>query len=165
MSQKILISACLLGQPVRYNGRGLSLESQLLDLWKEKGLLVPICPEVEGGLPTPRPPAEIEPNMAGTDVLDHGARVKDVTGADVTDGFVAGARIAVRAALDAGCRFAILTDGSPSCGSVRIYSGRHDGEKREGIGVVTAALRQAGIEVFAQHQLKELALRLEHRAI
>ena len=137
------------------------LKAQLLDLWKEKGLLVPICPEIEGGFPTPRPPAEIEPDMAGADVLARGARVMDITGADVTDGFVMGARIAVKTALDAGCRFAILTDGSPSCGSVRIYSGRHDGEKREGNGVVTAALQKAGIEVFAQHQLKELAERLK----
>jgi len=54
-SSKILISACLLGQPVRYDGQSKDIENTILELWKSEGLLVPVCPEVSGGLPVPRP--------------------------------------------------------------------------------------------------------------
>ncbi|WP_057462971.1 DUF523 domain-containing protein [Pseudovibrio sp. POLY-S9] len=160
MTTKILISACLLGEPVRYNGSGLPLESSILTGWKEAGILVPLCPEVAAGFPTPRPPAEIEENRLGTDVLEgHGGIFED-NGRDVTSQFRLGASITVQTALETGCRFALLTDGSPSCGSTFIYSGHHDGQTRSGMGVVAADLRRNGVEVFAQHQIRELAARL-----
>ncbi len=157
MPEKILISACLLGRPVRYDGRGLPLESRILSAWLDAGMLVPLCPEVVAGFPTPRPPAEIEREKSGGDVLDGTARIFEDNGRDVTETFVRGAELAVRTAVEAECRFALLTDGSPSCGSSFIYSGLHDGETRAGMGVVTAALRKHGVFVYAQHQIGALS--------
>lgn len=159
-SSRILVSACLLGQPVRYNGKGLSLEHTLLTHWQTEGRLVPLCPEVAAGFPTPRPPAEIAPGASAEDVLSGQAEITEDTGADVTEAFRNGAAIAVATAQSHGCRYALLTDGSPSCGSSFIYSGHHDGTHRPGQGVVTAALRAAGVAVFAQHQIGELAAEL-----
>ena len=124
-------------------------------------LIVPLCPEVSAGFPTPRPPAEIEAGFTGADVLVKRARVLEDDGADVTAGFLAGANIAVETANKNGCQFALLTDGSPSCGSTFIYSGDHDGMKRRGMGVVTTALEQVGVQVFAQYQIKRLQSLLE----
>jgi len=160
MLKKILISACLLGQPVRYNGRGLLLEDEVLDRWRAARMLVPLCPEIAAGFPVPRPPAEIQPFKNGLDVMAGSARVVENTGRDVTESFVLGTQIAVKLALTNGCRFALLADGSPSCGSSFIYSGNHDGETRSGIGAVTAALQEQGVEVFAEHQIMDLAGRL-----
>ena len=156
MEAKILVSACLLGQPVRYNGRALSLESELLERWKAQDRVVPLCPEVAAGLATPRPPAEIEPSGSGAAVADGTARIFDVDGGDVTEAFLSGARIALDTARAHGCGYALLTDGSPSCGSGFIYSGHHDGIRRKGQGVTATVLSQAGIRVFAQHQIREL---------
>lgn len=66
--QNILISACLLGNPVRYNGTDLLLDHPLLKQWHKEGKLISICPEVAGGLPAPRPPAEVV-NGDGNTVL------------------------------------------------------------------------------------------------
>ena len=71
--ERILISACLLGRPVRYDGRDKLLPHPLLDRWTREGRLVPVCPEVLAGFPTPRPPAEIEPGAQGAKVLRGGA--------------------------------------------------------------------------------------------
>ncbi|HBF30641.1 2-thiouracil desulfurase family protein, partial [Rhizobium sp.] len=86
---KILISACLMGRPVRYDGKGKPLHHAAIVRWQEEGRLVVFCPEQAGGLPTPRPPAEIENGGSGDDVLQGHARVLEVTGGDVTDQFIA----------------------------------------------------------------------------
>lgn len=156
MKPKILVSACLLGQPVRYNGRALTLESELLESWKAQGIVVPLCPEVAAGLPTPRPPAEIEPEQRAEAVVSGKARIVDIDGEDVTEAFLSGAQIALDTARAHGCDYALLTDGSPSCGSSFIYSGHHDGVRREGQGITAALLSRAGIKVFAQHQIRDL---------
>ena len=161
MNNRILVSACLLGRPVRYNGRAFTIENSILQRWQSGGLVVPLCPEVAAGFPTPRPPAEIEAGFDGEDVLANRAHIFEDNGADVTSGFITGATIAVETATKYQCRFALLTDGSPSCGSSFIYSGRHDGMKRQGMGAVTAALRRAGVRVFAQHQIKQLQYQLD----
>ncbi|MBV6656601.1 MAG: DUF523 domain-containing protein [Devosiaceae bacterium] len=161
MTAKILVSACLLGQPVRYNGKGLPIESAILRRWIAEGRVVALCPEVSAGFPTPRPPAEISPGAGGREVLEGQARIYEDIGTDVTDGFVRGANNAVRVAQEKGCTYALLTDGSPSCGSTFIYSGQFDGTKTKDIGVVTAALQTAGITVFAQHQIKALDAQLQ----
>lgn len=82
---KVLVSACLLGQPVRYDGRA-SGHPDLLQRWQAEGRVVPLCPEVAGGLPTPRPPAEI-PGGQGGEVLDGLAQVVTVSGEDVSAAF------------------------------------------------------------------------------
>ncbi|WP_412049595.1 DUF523 domain-containing protein [Hoeflea sp. Naph1] len=160
--EKILVSACLLGSPVRYNGSDRLVENSLLTLWRKQGRIVPLCPEVAAGFPTPRPPAEIEPGLLGDDVLAGRARIFDQTGADVTSPFRLGAEIALETALSQGCRFALLTDGSPSCGTSSVYSGHFDGVAREGAGVVAALLSQNGITVFSENQIGQLAEALDN---
>lgn len=154
----ILVSACLLGQPVRYDARAKTLVSDLLADWRARGLVVPFCPEVAAGLPTPRAPAEIEPGFTGDDVLDGRAKVMTQGGEDVTAAFVKGALLALQAAHT--CRFALLTEASPSCGSLTLYSGRFDGMRRAGMGVTTALLTRSGIAVFSPDTITQLADRL-----
>lgn len=153
---RLLVSACLMGQKVRYDGRAKSTPTDDLNRWREEGRLVVFCPEVAGGLPTPRLPAEIEPGFDGADVLAGCARVIDSAGGDVTAAFIDGAQKTVAFAQAEHCTHALLTEASPSCGSERLYSGRHDGKQRDGFGVTTAALRAAGIEVFAPNALPDV---------
>ena len=161
MPRKILISACLLGRPVRYDGKGKPLNDPLIERWKAEGRLMAYCPEQAGGLPTPRPPAEIEGGMNGEDVLAGRARVLEVTGGDVTAEFVEGARKAAAFAREQGCDVALLIDGSPSCGSRFIYDGSFSGIRHAGFGVTAALMRQAGIEVFSDRELDKLGAYLE----
>ncbi|KAA5606991.1 DUF523 domain-containing protein [Roseospira marina] len=153
---RVLVSACLLGEPVRYDGRGAALADTCLERWRAEGRVVALCPETAGGLPTPRAPAEIEPGGDGAAVLDGTARVMDVTGADVTTAYVEGAQRALALAQTHTCRYALLMDRSPSCGSTVLYSGHHDGRRRAGEGVVAALLRRRGIRVFAPDQIADL---------
>lgn len=157
MTGKILISACLLGLPVRYDGRGKLLRSERLSLWQAEGRLVVFCPEVSAGMPVPRPPAEIEGGRTGEDVLAGRARVVDPAGADLTGGFLAAAQNALETAMKEGCRHALLIDGSPSCGSMSIYDGSFGGIKHPGSGVTAALLRRHGIAVFAPGEIEDLA--------
>ncbi|MCG8690472.1 MAG: DUF523 domain-containing protein [Minwuiales bacterium] len=154
--EKILVSACLLGQKVRYDGGDKALAHPLLAAWAEAGRLVPICPEVAAGFPTPRPPAEIDGD-GGEAVLAGTARVLEQTGADVTALYRAGAEAALDLARRHRIRFALLTDRSPSCGSALIYNGGFADVTRAGVGVTTALLRRNGIRVFSEHRIDDLA--------
>lgn len=156
--ERILVSACLLGRPVRYDGRAKShLHREILAQWQREGRVVPLCPEVAAGLPTPRPAAEIEPRRDGSDVLRGDALIREETGGDVTDQYRRGAEIALETATANHCRFALLTDGSPSCGSIFIYSGAFDGSARPGQGVVAALLGRHGVAVYSEKQIDVLA--------
>ena len=146
-----LVSACLLGMPVAYDGRG-RLVSELLVL-AARGCVVPVCPEVAGGLPVPRPTAEIV-GGSGEDVLDGRARVVTVAGEDVTEAYLRGAECALAAARRYGVRAAILKQRSPSCGSACIYDGTHEGKLVEGQGVTAALLRRHGVEVRSEENLE-----------
>lgn len=158
--EKILISACLLGRPVRYDGKGKLLSHPAIARWQAEGRLVTLCPEMAGGLPVPRPPAEVENGLSGEDVLEGRARVLEVTGGDVTAAFIAGAERALALARENDCTYALLIDGSPSCGSGQIYDGSFGRKKHPGQGVTAALLRRAGIEVFSHHEVDALAARL-----
>ena len=166
--EKILISACLIGRPVRYNGSDKASGAEnILKRWQEEGRLVPVCPEVAVGFPTPRPPAEIQDKgiksakaVDGHDVLNGKAFVFEQTGSDVTELYVQAANAAVILAKTHGCRHAVLTDGSPSCGSSFIYDGSFSRVKLKGVGTTTAALRKEGIAVWAETQIRELAAKL-----
>lgn len=149
------MSACLLGQPVRYDGRS-SGHPDLLQLWQQQGRVVPLCPEVAGGLPTPRPPAEI-PGGQGGAVLDGEARVVTVQGEDVSAEFLAGARLALELVRRHGIRVAVLKSGSPSCGNRKVYDGTFSGSKIDGEGVTSALLRREGVQVFSELELEEAA--------
>ena len=150
---KVLVSACLLGQPVRYDGRA-SGHPDLLQCWQHEGRVVPLCPEVAGGLPTPRPPAEI-PGGQGAQVLDGQVQVLTVAGEDVSEAFLAGARLALELVRRHGIRVAVLKSGSPSCGNLLTYDGSFSGVKVTGEGVTTALLRREGVQVFSELELNE----------
>ncbi len=153
--RKILVSRCLLGQPVRYDG-GAHGPFDLLQRWQAEGRVVPLCPEVTGGLPTPRPPAEI-PGGQGESVLDGLSPVLDATGADATPAFLAGAEAALALVERHGIRLAVLKARSPSCGNRETYDGTFTGTRVPGAGVTAAALRRAGVRVFNEGELPEAA--------
>ena len=154
---KLLVSACLLGRPVRYDGAAKTLQDDCLARWVAEGRVVAACPEVMAGLPIPRPPAEIADAQSGAAVLRGDARIIEADGSDVSDKYVHGAQTALALALAHGCRFALLTDGSPSCGVTFIYDGMFTGRRHAGDGVTTALLRQHDIQVFSPRSIAELA--------
>ncbi len=143
-----LVSACLLGMPTAYDGQGRA-RAGLIEL-AARGLAVVICPEVAGGLPTPRPPAEIV-GGSGEDVLDGKARVITNEGQDVTEPYLRGARAALEAARRSGAATAILKARSPSCGSRQIHAA---GRLIPGQGVTAALLRRAGITVLSDEEFE-----------
>lgn len=156
----VLISACLMGAPVRYDGKGKPLDAGPLAELSAGCRLVPLCPEMAGGFQVPRPPAEIENGRTGDDVLDGHARVLELGGRDVTEMFIAGAEKALSFAQAENCRYALLIDGSPSCGSMMIYDGDFAGRKHAGNGVTAALLTRHGIEVFTPACAGDLTARL-----
>lgn len=151
---KILVSRCLLGHPVRYDG-GAHGPYSLLQQWQAEGRIIPLCPEIAGGLPTPRPPAEI-PGGQGAQVLDGQLPVLTVDGDDVSAAFVAGARQALALVQKHGIRVALLKARSPSCGNHETYDGSFTGTRVAGEGVTAAALRRAGVQVFNESELDSI---------
>ena len=152
--QKVLISSCLLGFPVRYNGKGYSIESQFIQTWLKEGRLISYCPEVAGGLSVPRPAAEIV-GGDGQDVIDQKAEVLTRTREDVSDAYLRGTKKAVDAVRMNHIRIAILKSNSPACGFGSIYDGTFSGILRSGDGVTAAALNAEGVMIFNEFQLKE----------
>ncbi|MGY5778796.1 DUF523 domain-containing protein [Rhizobium sp. LEGMi135b] len=161
MTGKILVSACLMGHAVRYDGRAKPLVHPAIERWREQGRLVTICPEMSAGMVVPRPPAEIAGGATGDDVLAGTARVMEITGGDVTAEFRQAAENALALARETGCRYALLIDGSPSCGSGFIYDGSFSGRRQNGRGVTAALLKQAGIEVYSDREIEKLVERLK----
>ena len=155
MSPKVLVSRCLLGHRVRYDG-GASGPYALLAQWQAEGRVIALCPEVAGGLPTPRAAAEI-PGGQGVEVLAGKAAVITTEGEDVTEAFVSGARQALALVERHGIRIAILKANSPSCGNRLTYDGSFRGVKVEGQGVTAALLTRAGVQVFSELELEEAA--------
>lgn len=156
--QKILVSRCLLGHAVRYDG-GAHGPFTMLECWQQEGRIVPLCPEVAGGLPTPRAPAEIAGGQ-GAQVLDGLLPVLTVDGEDVSAAFVEGAEQALALVAKHGIRMALLKAHSPSCGNRENYDGSFSGTRVAGEGVTAAALRRAGVRVFSEEQLQEAAAEL-----
>lgn len=147
--QRLLVSACLLGEPVRWDAGRRPILDPRLERWQQEGRLVPVCPEMSGGLGVPRPPAE-----------RIGLRVVTREGGDVTEGFVAGAQQAVALVRRFDLKLALLKQRSPSCGSTEIYDGTFSGRVVAGEGVTAALLKANGVEIFDETQLAELAERL-----
>jgi len=144
---KILISACLLGDKTKYDGGDNYWP--FVEKLKEKYDLIPFCPEVSGGLPVPRVPSEIQPNGS----------VLSKTGKDVSASFALGAKKAYEAARLFGVVAAILKDGSPSCGSRYVYDGTFSGTRVAGLGVTARRLIASGIKVYSSED--ELSFLLE----
>jgi uncharacterized protein YbbK (DUF523 family) len=150
---RILVSACLLGDNVRYNGTDAASSDAVLGQWRAEGRVVRFCPEVAGGLGVPRLPAEIVGAGGGAAVLDGTARLTTGAGADVTNAFVAGAHLALEVARAQNVRAAVLKEGSPSCGTYRLKDGTFTGRTIEGRGVTAALLERHGIRVFSDEQI------------
>ena len=157
---KVLISACLLGDRVRYDGHSKLLNASILGSLLEQDRVIKFCPEVGGGLSVPRPKAEIQ-GGDGIDVLSNRVKVKTCDGEDVSDQFIAGAQQALALCRQHEISVAILTELSPSCGSQKIYDGSFSRNARAGDGVTAALLKQNGIQVFDQHQLEQAFRTLE----
>ncbi|MDR2771496.1 MAG: DUF523 domain-containing protein [Clostridiales Family XIII bacterium] len=145
--KKILVSECLYGgRAVRYDGADIRETDPRFLRWKAEGRLLPVCPEVFGGLTTPRPAAQRV-----------GDRVRTESGKDVTREYAAGAAEALRLAREHAVAFAILKQGSPSCGSKYIHDGTFSGLKKKGQGLTAEYLRNAGFTVLGEEDLDEAA--------
>ncbi|SFB23070.1 Uncharacterized conserved protein YbbK, DUF523 family [Pseudomonas sp. NFIX10] len=157
--EKILVSRCLLGHRVRYDG-GASGPYDQLRQWLDEGRIVALCPEVAGGLPTPRAAAEI-PGGQGGQVLDGHAAVITTDGEDVSAQFLSGAYQALEQVREHGIRIAVLKANSPSCGNLLTYDGTFSGVKVSGEGVTAGLLKRHGVKVFSELELAEAALALK----
>ncbi|AWB66559.1 DUF523 domain-containing protein [Saccharobesus litoralis] len=150
MTSKVLVSACLLGQPVRYDGQAKPVHHPFLETLQQRNLIIPFCPECAGGLPTPRPAAEIQPDGS----------VKTQRGGDVSAQFQLGAELALKLCQQNAIQFAILKESSPSCGSNWIYDGNFSAVKIAGKGLTAKLLSQHGIKVFSEENLQQLMLEM-----
>lgn len=148
--EKILISACLVGDKTKYDGHTNynPLYKELLEFYE----LVPFCPEVQGGLPTPRDPSEIQKN----------GRVISSKGKDVTNNFIDGAKLALNICQYLDIKIAVLKEGSPSCGVKEIADGSFKGKKIPGEGITTKLLRQNGITVINEEEIPALLEKLRN---
>ncbi|MGM7723635.1 DUF523 domain-containing protein [Metabacillus sp. Hm71] len=145
----ILVSSCLAGLEVRYNGTH-SLDNRISNLVKENKA-VTICPELLGGFLTPREPAEIV-GGDGEDVIDGKARVIEKSGKDVTELYIKGAYATLEKAKTINAAIVVLKENSPSCGSSMIYNGEFKGKKIAGNGVTSALLKRYGLQVISEEQ-------------
>jgi uncharacterized protein YbbK (DUF523 family) len=159
-SSKILISACLLGQPVRFDGQSKQIKHSRLQHWEKQGRLLALCPEVIGGLSVPRPAAEITACRA-EDVIDGSGSVLTEDGEDVSQFFICGAKYALGLCRQNQIRLAILKENSPSCGSTQVYDGGFNAKLIPGAGITSTLLRQNGIAVFNELEIDAAADYLE----
>lgn len=150
LENKILISACLMGRNCKYNGGNNLNNKLLLDL--KDYYLIPVCPEVDGGLTIPRRPSE----------GNKGAVINDL-GEDVTDNFNLGAKIALDEALLTNTKYAILKERSPSCGVNAIYDGTFSSKIIKGSGVTTKLLKENGITVYSEENYPDLLKLIEKK--
>ncbi|MEG0250498.1 MAG: DUF523 domain-containing protein [Peptostreptococcus sp.] len=162
--EKIIVSACLVGIDCKYNGKN-NKDENVIKYLKNKEYIT-ICPECFGGLSTPRVPSEIEYGKSGEDLVDKVekstnnefkkndyAKVYSKEGVDVTEEFLLGAQKALEIALDNRVSKAILKESSPSCGVNTIYTGKFDGDKKQGQGVTTALFKKHNIMVISEKDL------------
>ena len=141
--KKIIVSACLLGTPCRYDGK--SKPSEQVIALGEKYVLVPVCPECLGGLPTPRPPCEIK-----------GDKVIRIDGVDCTREYNLGAHKSLEIARKSGADIAIFKAKSPSCGKYQIYDGTYSGTLIKGQGVTAKLFMENNITVIDEKELDTL---------
>ena len=142
MKEKLLVSACLLGENCKYSGG--NNYTPAVEALKEKFDVIPVCPEQMGGLPTPRIPAE----RVGEKVLTR-------EGADVTAEYRKGAEDALAIAQANGVKFAVLQERSPSCGGECVYNGTFSGKLIPGQGVTAQLLEENGIKVYSSGRIEE----------
>lgn len=135
--EKVIVSACLIGENCKYNGSNNKRE-KIIEYLKDKEVIL-VCPEVMGGMSTPRLKSEIKDG-----------KVISEKGDDVTDYFVRGATIALKKSLESGAKIAILKEKSPSCGTKFIYNGEFNGTLIKGSGVFSSLISQKGIKILTE---------------
>ena len=156
MQKPVIVSACLVGEKCRYDGKSCrdpALEKKLIGL-----KIITVCPEQLGGLSTPRPRARIVGKRGaadGNDVVDGEARVVTFEGKDVTKAFLDGAREALRIARETGGRVAVFKAKSPSCGCGSIFA-ENFSHKKAGDGTTTAMLKKNGIKVYTEENFRSI---------
>ncbi|BDD11341.1 hypothetical protein FUAX_37730 [Fulvitalea axinellae] len=139
--KKYLISACLAGHKCRFDGQAKPVSK--IQKLVERGEAVLVCPEVDGGLSTPRPASEI--------VTEDGKiKVVTKTGRDVTDEFRKGAQVSLEKARQHGASVAILKAKSPSCGYGKIYDGTFSGKLVDGNGLTADLLSENGLSIYSE---------------
>ena len=143
MREKILISACLVGINCKFNGENNLLNKDVLDEISKRFHLLFVCPEVYGGLSTPREPAEMK----------NGVVVCKFSGKDVSENFKNGAEICLKIAKLNGCKKAILKARSPSCGSGQIYDGSFSKRLILGDGITAKLLKENEILVYSEDEI------------
>lgn len=143
--EKILVSACLIGDKVRYDGRGNYNPNIKYIL--ENFDVIPFCPEVEGGLPIPRIPSEIK-----------NGEVINKEGKNVTRNFVEGANKALNIVSYFNITTAILKENSPSCGVHNIHDGNFNNKLIEGEGITTKLLRQHGVKIISENEIEQFLI-------
>ena len=146
MREKILISACLVGINCKFNGENNLLNKDVLDEISKRYHLLFVCPEVYGGLSTPREPAEMK----------NGVVVCKFSGKDVSENFKNGAEICLKIAKLNGCKKAILKSKSPSCGSGQIYDGSFSKRLVLGDGITAKLLKENEILVYSEDEVAGL---------
>lgn len=142
--RNILISACLLGVACRYDGKSAAVPAAIK--LKDKYNLIPVCPEILGGLPTPRLPCEIQ-----------NGRVIRSDSADMTAAYKRGAAETLKLAELFDCEIAVLKERSPSCGCGRVYDGSFSSLLTNGDGITSALLKQNGITVFGESEIYSIS--------
>lgn len=143
--ENLLVSACLIGADCKYTGGNNTLSEQTLSRLREKYRLIPVCPELAGGLPVQRRPGERT-----------GERVITDLGEDVTAQYRSGASATAELARRFGCNVALLKEKSPSCGSDRIYDGSFSHTVIPGDGVAAETLKAMGLCVLGESKVNEL---------
>lgn len=147
MKLPLIISACLLGHNTKYNGKNnYNEKTKILSEYFE---FIVICPESEGGLPTPRDPSEIV-----------GSKVLSCNGTDVTYNYNKGAQIALEKALNAKAKYALLKSKSPSCGKNKVYDGTFTGTLIDGNGITASLLMKNNIEVYTEDEIDLLLTKI-----
>lgn len=141
---KIVVSACLLGENCKYNG--MNNYSENVAAFLQGHEVIPVCPEVLGGLPIPRIPAEIVEGV-----------VTNREGENVDGQFRIGAAVALRQALEGRAELAVLQSRSPSCGVRQVYDGSFTGKLRDGQGVFAEMLREAGVKTVDAEEVASMA--------
>ena len=141
--KSILISACLLGVTCRYDGLSKPLDREIIEKLRAKYHLIPICPEIMGGLPTPRIPAEISSD----------GKVLRRDGADVTENYIRGAQEALRLAEIFECDTALMKEKSPSCGAGKIYDGSFSKTLTSGNGITADLLQKNGLQIVGESEI------------
>ncbi|MDH5560928.1 MAG: DUF523 domain-containing protein [Deltaproteobacteria bacterium] len=148
--KKILVSACLLGQRVRHDAEVILMDDPYIGKLAEMGLLVPFCPEVEGGMGVPREPLEIK----GDTFWRSGSvtRVLNIKGEDLTSVILKGAEAGLDLVRKEKIGYGLLKDLSPSCGHSEVFDGSFSSTKIKGKGALASLLEKQGVMLFTERQ-------------